>query len=154
MNVNRSVLQKKELQQAASLLQVIRAVYCLTTAEYLLLTTNSAGIASAISRAIPNGNCGTPFGGGGNAPAVSVVLAVQSAEPSWLLAAFTLSVVVLPGVLGAVTLTVMIWLIESDAVDGTGLGGVMLTIVQVPDGDPGVTLALKSKVDLYADESL
>jgi hypothetical protein len=116
--------------------------------------SNSAGIAIAIRRAMPYGNCGTPFGGGGNAPAVSVVLAEQSALPSWLFAAFTVRVVVLPGVLGAVTLTVMVWLMESDGEDGTGLGGVMLTIVQVPDGDPGVTLALKSKVDLYADESL
>jgi hypothetical protein len=68
--------------------------------------------------------------------------------------AFRVRVVVLPGVLGPVTLTVIVWLIESDGEDGTGLGGVTLTIVQVPDGEPGVTLAAKLKVALYDDESL
>jgi hypothetical protein len=74
--LSESAMKEKEAQQAASLLPIIRTVYCLMVTAYLLLTSRSAGIASAISRAIPNGNCGTE-GGGGNAPAVSGVLALH-----------------------------------------------------------------------------
>jgi len=49
-----------------------------------------------------------------------------------LFAAFTVRVVVLPGDAGAVTLTVIVWLIEPDVPElGTGLGRT-LTTVQAP----------------------
>lgn len=64
----------------------------------MLLTRRSAGIASAISKAMPDGNSGTPC--------VTTVLrcsvAVQEAELSWLFFAVRVMVVVLPMVLGAV----------------------------------------------------
>jgi hypothetical protein len=53
-------------------------VYCRTAGENLLLATTIAGIASAIRRANPSGNRGT-VGGGGKAPAVSLVLALHAA---------------------------------------------------------------------------
>jgi hypothetical protein len=94
----------------------------------LLLTRSSAGMASAISNAMPVGNSGTPC--------VTTVLkwsvAVQEAELSWLFFAVSVMVVVLPMVLGAVTFTDIVWLIESDVpLLGTGLGRT-LTTVQAP----------------------
>lgn len=94
----------------------------------LLLTRRSAGTASAISNAMPTGNSGTPC--------VTIVVrwsvAVQEAELSWLFLAVIVMVVVLPMLLGAVTFTDIVWLIESDVpLLGTGLGRT-LTTVQAP----------------------
>jgi hypothetical protein len=91
-------------------------------------------MASAIRRAIPNGNCGTPFGGGWNAVEVSDAYPRQPTAVlvSWVFTAAMRMSVVLPEVAGAVTVTVMVWLIESDVPDpGTGLGRT-LTTVQAP----------------------
>ena len=74
---HRVIYEEKREQQAVSLLHVVRTVYCFTTTENLLLATSSAGIANAISRANPSGNCGTPLGGGRNAPAVRGVLTLH-----------------------------------------------------------------------------
>jgi len=63
---------------------------------------------------------------------VRLMCALQVAVESWLLAASTFMVVVLPGVAGAVTFTEMVWLIELDVPEvGTGLGRT-LTTVQAP----------------------
>jgi len=67
-----------------------------------------------------------------------------------LFTALTVIVVVLVvGVVGAVTGTLMVWLIEADAVAGTGFDGVTVPITQVPDGDPGATDAVTVKVEGY-----
>jgi len=71
-----------------------------------------------------------------------------------LFTALTVRVVVLLATDGAVTFTEMIWLMVRDGEDGTGFGGVTLTTVQVPDGEPGVTPALTVNVDAYGDESV
>jgi len=57
---------------------------------------------------------------------------LHDAAPSWLFVAVTVMVVVLPAVLGAVTFTDMVWLIEFETpLLGTGLGRT-LTTVQAP----------------------
>jgi hypothetical protein len=152
MTENSGAQLKKITATNSRLLQVIRIVYCFTTTEYLLLTTSRAGIASANRSAIPNGNCGTPFGGGGNAPAVSDT---YPRHPAAVLVSLVSTAamrmrVVLPGVAGAVTLTEMVWLIESDFPEpGTGLGRTLTTVQ--------ATLLLEAESVnevAYADESL
>jgi hypothetical protein len=83
---------------------------------------------------MPKGNCGTVLGGGEKAPDVSETYPRQPTDRllSRLFAAATRMSVVLPEVPGAVTVTVMVWLIESEVpVPGTGLGET-LTTVQAP----------------------
>jgi len=63
-------------------------------------------------------------------------------------------VVLVVGVLGAVTGTLMVWLIESDFVAGTGFDGTTVPITQVPDGDPGVTVTTTLNVAASAEEEL
>lgn len=48
---------------------------------------------------------------------------------------------------GEDTVTVMTWLMESEAVEGTGFGGDTLTTVQVPEGKPEDTIALTWNVE-------
>jgi hypothetical protein len=99
---------------------------------------------------MPSGNIGTPVGGGNEWSATPVgsglTIAVHFESPALPTPfAVTVSVVVLVvGVLGAVTGTLMVWLIESDAVAGMGFDGTTVPTTQVPDGDPGVTVAATS----------